>query len=290
MSIETATDAAARHALAASRAAGVHVVEITDAGDFEAMYRLFDGIWRPDPQNQPVTAVLLRALGKADNYVAGAFDGRELVGACVGFFGPPVHATMHSHITGVSRTTARRAVGFALKTHQRSWAMRRGLKTISWTFDPLVSRNAYFNLAKLAATPTEYLTNFYGGMNDGVNGSDDSDRLLVVWDLNAPPVHAACAGRPAIRAVPAESADAAVIGLGRSPDGQPVPGTLHGATVLVAVPPDIETLRSTDPASAHAWRVAVREAFTTLLAGGWRVAGFDRAGWYVLTDTEDITA
>jgi predicted GNAT superfamily acetyltransferase len=161
--------------------------------------------------------------------------------------------------------------------------MRRGLRTISWTFDPLVSRNAYFNLTKLAATPTEYLTNFYGGMNDGVNGSDDSDRLLVIWDLNGPQVQAACAGRPATPAVPAELGHAAVIGLGRSPDGQPMMGTLDGPTVLVAVPPDIEALRSTDPASARAWRVAVRETFTALMAGGWRATGFDRAGWYVLT-------
>jgi predicted GNAT superfamily acetyltransferase len=281
------SESAARQALAASRAAGVVIREITDAGDFAAMHRLFDRIWRPDPQNQPITAALMRALGKADNYVAAAFDEDELVGACVGFFGPPADATMHSHITGVSRTTARRGVGFALKTHQRSWAMRRGLKTISWTYDPLVSRNGYFNLAKLAATPVEYLANFYGGMNDAVNGSDDSDRLLVSWDLTAPAVHAACSGSPVT--VAARSAGAAVIGLGRSPDGGPVPGLLDGATVLVAVPPDVESLRATDPGSAHAWRIAVREALTTLMTAGWRATGFDRTGWYVLTRGGGVT-
>jgi predicted GNAT superfamily acetyltransferase len=284
------SESAARQALAASRAAGVDIREITDARDFEATHRLFDRIWRPDPQNQPITAALMRALGKADNYVAAAFDEDELVGACVGFFGPPADATMHSHITGVSRTTVRRGVGFALKTHQRCWAMRRGLKTISWTYDPLVSRNGYFNLAKLAATPVEYLANFYGGMNDAVNGNDDSDRLLVSWDLNAPAVHAACSGSPVTSAVTAGSAGAAVVGLGRSPDGGPVPGTLDGATVLVAVPPDVETLRATDPESAHAWRVAVREALSTLMSAGWRATGFDRTGWYVLTRARSVTA
>jgi predicted GNAT superfamily acetyltransferase len=277
------SDAATDQALAAAHAAGVTVREITDTGEIQAMYRLFDRIWRPEPHNQPVTAALIRALSKADNYVAGAYDGADLVGACVAFFGPPTQATMHSHITGVAQSGGRRAVGFALKTHQRGWAMRRGLKTISWTYDPLVSRNAYFNLVKLAATPGEYLTNFYGGMNDGRNGADDSDRLLVSWDLAAPAVNAACAGRPATR-VPG---DAAVVGLGRTADGRPAAGDLDGRTVLVAVPTEIETLRRTAPDVAHAWRIAVREALGTLMAGGWRVVGFDRAGWYVLTKAGD---
>ncbi|MEV0719333.1 GNAT family N-acetyltransferase [Asanoa sp. NPDC050611] len=243
------------------------------------MYLLFDRIWRPDPHNQPVTAALIRALSKADNYVAGAYDGGELVGACVAFFGPPAQATMHSHITGA----VRRGVGFALKTHQRGWAMRRGLKTISWTYDPLVSRNAYFNLAKLAATPSAYLPNFYGGMNDGRNGAGDSDRLLVTWDLTAPDVDAACAGRPATLG----PCDGAVVALDRTADGRPAAGDPGGDTVLVAVPPDIETLRRTEPGVAHDWRVAVRETLGTLMAGGWRVAGFDRAGRYVLTKGGD---
>ncbi|MET7424286.1 GNAT family N-acetyltransferase [Dactylosporangium sp. NPDC005555] len=280
MSTQTITDAAAAQARTAADAAGVTVREID--GGFQAVHRLFDRIWRPDPANQPVTAVLLRAFSKADNYVTGAYDGDELVGACVAFFGPPAQATMHSHITGVTHGGGRRAVGFALKTHQRGWALHHGLRTVAWTYDPLVSRNAYFNLAKLAATPAEYLTNFYGGMNDGLNGADDSDRLLVSWDLTAPAVNAACAGRPALC-----DPEGAVIGLGRTADGRPQPGDLDGSTVLVAVPQDVETLRRTDPAAAHAWRIAVRAALGTLMARGLRVAGFDRAGWYVLTDAKD---
>lgn len=266
-------------ALAAAAAAGVTVREVADPGEIREMYGLFDRIWRPEPHNQPVTAALMRALSKADNYVVGAYAAGELVGACVAFFGPPARSTMHSHITGALR----KGVGFALKTHQRDWAMRNGLKTISWTYDPLVRRNAYFNLGKLAATADEYLTNFYGGMNDGRNGADDSDRVLVSWDLTAPAVDAACAGRPAALA----RDDAAVVGLDRTADGRPAAGDLGGRTVLVAVPPDIEALRGTEPDIAQAWRIAVRETLGTLMAGGWRVIGFDRAGWYVLTRNGD---
>jgi predicted GNAT superfamily acetyltransferase len=247
------------------------------------VYRLYDGIWRPDPTNPPVTTELLRALAKAGNYVAGAFDGTELVGACVGFFGAPGGEAMHSHIAGVSAAALGRSVGFALKLHQRAWALQRGVGEIRWTFDPLVSRNAYFNLVKLGASITEYLPNFYGGMRDGINDGDETDRLLVRWDLDAGAVTAACAGRTGPCDAEYERARGAVVGLARSPQGLPVPGTLDGETVLVAVPPNIQALRSADPACAKQWRAAVRDVLAPLLAGGARVAGFDRTGWYVLS-------
>jgi predicted GNAT superfamily acetyltransferase len=286
-------DVAAQAALvadAAALAAGVGIREAAALGDFDAVCRLFDEIWRPEPQNPPLTTELLRALTKAGNYAGCAFEGDRLVGACVGFFGPPAEATVHSHIAGVTAPATRRGVGYAIKLHQRAWAIRRGVTTISWTYDPLVSRNAYFNLVKLGARPSEYLTNFYGGMNDGINGSDDSDRLLVTWDLNAPAVTAACAGVLSPRDAETELARGAVVGLGRTAGDAPVAGALAGPTVLVAVPRDIETLRSTDPGLAKEWRVAVREALTTLMAGGWRPAGFDKAGWYVCTRAEEETS
>jgi predicted GNAT superfamily acetyltransferase len=217
-------------------------------------------------------------LTKAGNYVGGAYDGDELIGACVGFFGAPAEVTMHSHVAGVSGAARGRNVGFALKLHQRAWALQRGVTAISWTFDPLVRRNAYFNLVKLGARPTEYLTNFYGLMEDGINGGDDTDRLLVRWQLDSPEVTAAAGRRPPGGALPE-----ATIALGRAPDGRPLAGHAgDGGTVLVAVPPDVEGLRGSDPAAAKDWRAAVREVLGGLLADGARVTGFDRAGWYVL--------
>jgi predicted GNAT superfamily acetyltransferase len=87
------------------------VRELTDRAAFEAAVVLFDEIWHPDPAARPVNADLLRALSKAGNYVAGAYDGDRLVGAAVGFFGPPAQRTLHSHIAGAAR--AARGVGFA---------------------------------------------------------------------------------------------------------------------------------------------------------------------------------
>jgi predicted GNAT superfamily acetyltransferase len=277
-STETAVEAADL----AARAARVRIQEIAEIAELDAVYRLYDTIWRPDPTNPPVTTELLRALAKAGNYVTGAFEDTRLVGACVGFFRPPGDEAMHSHIAGVSAAAAGRSVGFALKLHQRAWAMLRGVSEIAWTFDPLVSRNAYFNLVKLAATPAEYLPNFYGGVHDGINGDDDTDRLLVRWTLGTPEVTAACAGTLRSCDADAERVGGAVIALGRSTDGLPVAGELAGETLLVAVPRDIESLRAAEPGRGREWRGALREVLTSLLADGAHIAGFDKSGWYIV--------
>ncbi|MET0133891.1 MAG: GNAT family N-acetyltransferase [Kibdelosporangium sp.] len=275
--MEYVTDLMEDNALRAAMAAGVTVRELAGLDELDAVYRLYNDIWRPDPSNPPVTTELLRAMTKAGNYVSGAFEADRLVGACVAFFGAPTQASMHSHVAGVS--SVGRSVGFALKLHQREWAIRRGVSAISWTFDPLISRNAYFNVVKLAAMPVEYLPNFYGGMRDGINGSDDSDRLLVRWDLDSPQVVAACAGKAEWISTPGD----AVFGLAQSDRGSPVAGSLAGPTVLVAVPRDIQALRAADPRSAREWRVAVRDVLGALLADGARVSGFDKSGWYIVT-------
>lgn len=267
---------------AAAEAAGVRIRELTDLTDLEAACRLFDEIWRPGPANPPLTVELMRALTKAGNYAAGAFDDSRLVGACVGFFGPPAQETLHSHIAGVSPTMAGRSVGFALKLHQRAWALRRDVVDIGWTFDPLVRRNAYFNLVKLGARPAEYLPNFYGDMDDLINGSGDTDRLLVRWRLDAPQVVAACSGQPARVCAGSLLADGAVIALDRSGDGAPIVTGAEGDVLLVAVPDDVEALRFRDAPLAAAWQRALGEVLGGLLADRTRVLGFDRAGWYAL--------
>jgi len=271
----------------AAVAAGVVVRDVTELDELDAVYRLYDGIWRPFPDNPPVTTKLLRALSKAGNYVSGAFDGPMLVGAGVGFFGAPAAHVLHSHVAGVSAAALGRQVGFALKLHQRAWAMARGISLVEWTFDPLVGRNAHFNITKLGALPVEYLTNFYGGMDDGINGGGDSDRLLVRWELAADAVGRACAGTPLPGDAEAERARGAVVALGRSAHDTPVLGSLEGETLLVAVPHDIGNLRSIDPGQAKEWRGAVREVLGAALADGARITGFDRAGWYVLTNGRD---
>src|SRR3984957_8390159 len=217
-----ADEAAAR----AAKAAGVVVRELDALDELEAMVAVFDEVWVPDDGNSSLSVDLLRALTKAGNYASGAYDlaSGELLGACVGFFGPPAHAELHSHIAGVRPAGLGRSVGFALKVHQRAWCLRHGVRAIVWTYDPLIRRNAYFNLVKLGALPAEYLRNFYGAMDDAINAGTETDRLLVRWNLLSGLAADASAGRPAPGSFAAERSRGAAVVLFADAAGRPGPG------------------------------------------------------------------
>jgi predicted GNAT superfamily acetyltransferase len=256
-------------AVVAAAAADVVIHELHRPEELKAARRLFEDIWRPaDGNPPPMTAELLRALAHAGSYVAGAFAGTTLVGASAGFFTAPPDLGLHSHITGVAPGDQHRGVGFALKVHQRAWALARGITEVVWTFDPLVARNAWFNLAKLGARPTAYLEDFYGPMTDAVNAGVASDRLLLAWRLDDPAVAAACAGRPR-QPPPVEAETALTVG----PGLEPVTHRPDTPAVTVALPPELEAL---DPGQRRAWRQAVREALGGRLAAGAAVTGFLR--------------
>lgn len=276
------TDAleAAHHA---ARSSQVAIRELSDTSDLEQVYALYDGIWHPEPRNPPVTTELLRALAHAGNYVTGAFSDGILTAACVGVFASPASQSMHSHVAGVSPLARGRNVGFALKLHQRAWALQRNVTRIEWTFDPLVRRNAHFNLNKLGASPTDYLLNFYGRMADEINGGDDSDRMLVSWALDAQHVVQACQTEHVAESASADLRTArAVVGLGIDERNRAVVGSVDGPLVLVCVPADIERLRVEDPDAARAWRAALRDVLYPLVKAGAVVRGFSRQGGYIV--------
>jgi predicted GNAT superfamily acetyltransferase len=200
-----------------------------------------------------VTLELLTAIAHSGGYVAAAFDGDRMVGASVGFLADHHgERALHSHVTGVVDSMRHAGIGRAIKLHQREWAAERGLAWITWTFDPLVRRNAWFNISILGADVDAYLPSFYGRMTDAINAGDESDRLLMAWDVSAP--------------IPA-----------RPRDGRDVDDAL-----LVPTPPDIVELRRSDPSAVSAWRRATREALATALGVGRRVVGFTRDGSYVI--------
>ncbi|NRQ38283.1 GNAT family N-acetyltransferase [Nonomuraea sp. NN258] len=259
---------AERVAAGAAARAGVKIAELHELAEIHEACALLDRVWRPGPGNPLMTPELLRVLGHAGGYAVGAYADGRLIGVSLGLLAT---AGLHSHITAVAGADRGRNVGYALKLHQRAWALERGITAVTWTFDPLVSRNAYVNLAKLGAAPAEYLVDFYGPMRDGVNAGTASDRLLVRWELAGP-------WPPAGERPPA----GAVAALEQGAGGRPVRGRLDGAVVLVRVPSDVEVLRRADPAAAGEWRSAVREVLGGLMAEGRRVTGFTRDGRYVV--------
>jgi predicted GNAT superfamily acetyltransferase len=252
----------------------VRIRGLTSVADSFAAERLFRDVWQTGPGEVPIAADVVRALADADNYVAGAFEAgpdEGLLGAAIGFWGPPGQPRMHSHILGVSTAARGRDIGYVVKLDQRAHALERDVTTITWTFDPLVARNAHFNLHKLGGTADTYLPDHYGRLVDGLNGDDPSDRLMLRWDLLSDRARQACDGdAPLARSSP----PAAVL----IADGDlPRHRESDADRVLVAVPADIEGLRRRAPESAGAWRSAVREVLGGLLAAGARIVDFDRA-------------
>ncbi|MEU7576455.1 GNAT family N-acetyltransferase [Streptomyces sp. NPDC041068] len=264
--------------------AALDVREVHELRELEGVNALFERIWGSAPGASPMGVEQMRALSHAGNYVAGAFADGSLVGASVAFFAAPAGHALHSHVTGALPGFG---AGLALKWHQRDWALARGLSTVTWTYDPLVRRNAHFNLTKLGGRPVEYLTSFYGAMDDEINGGDDSDRALISWELSHPAVVAAAASAAPPVSVPSDAVTALSVRDGL-PIVLPAAGRSDARTLLVDVPPDIEGLRRADPGAAKAWRLALREVLGGLLAEGARVTGFhDRARYVVTRDTSE---
>jgi len=260
----------------ADRAAGAHGLRVSalhDLADQRELVDLFCRIWRGTPE-QLLNTNTVRALAHSGNYVVGAYRGSTLVGATVAFLGD---GHLHSHITGVEPGLQGAGVGFALKQDQRAWALERGIETVCWTFDPLVSRNAYFNLQKLGGLAEAYLPDFYGPMEDGINLGDASDRIYLRWDLVSPRVVAAAHGKPAEL-----TTSGAEVLLARNGDEPAEPRQATGSVLLVAVPEDIEALRATRPDVAARWRYAVRATLTVTLDAGYLITGITRDGRYVL--------
>lgn len=225
---------------------GVTIRELTSVDDAFAASEVLSDVWGGDHDAMPANVV--RALAHSGNYVVGLFDDDGMIGASIAFFGEPAARTMHSHVTGILSGRRSRGLGRALKSHQREWALRRGVGHITWTFDPLVARNAHINLTVLGTRVTEYLVDHYGAMDDGVNRGDESDRLMVSWALAAPPA-------------PTPADDRVV--------------------ASVAVPPDVEALRERSPDEAAGWRRRVRDEFARLLDDGLVVGGWDDERGYL---------
>jgi predicted GNAT superfamily acetyltransferase len=225
--------------------AELEVRNLESAHEMSNIVTVFQQVWG---SVTPIVGVeLLRAIG----YVAGAYDGDVLIGASFGFLGR-YHGeeALHSHVTGILPGVQHSGVGRLVKNHQRQWAAERGIGWITWTFDPLVRRNAWFNVEVLQAHIDEYLPDFYGTMTDSINASDVSDRLLVAWPTS---------------------------------DAVERPGAPAGSVAVeVETPADIVVLRRTDPTVALEWRLRVRSELGGLLDRGGVVTGFTREGSYVV--------
>jgi len=269
---------------AASRAAanaGVSLRRMTTLDDADLVLRLIEHTWG----GQALPRETLRALEHADSGVIGAeADDGSLVGFVLGFLGTAGGLHVHSHMLAVVPDRRHGGVGFALKLAQRAAALDEGIDDVRWTYDPLLARNAWFNLMKLGAAATEFLPDFYGEMDDLLNANDRSDRFEVRWRLRDAGVTARAAGDPA--PLPGlEDATAVLECAGADGDVRPsLTGAAIGARATVAIPRDYPELRARDAALAAEWRSAAAEAFAKCFAAGLSAVALTREAVYLFAD------
>jgi predicted GNAT superfamily acetyltransferase len=230
----------------------ISIRPLTSLPDQDLGRMIFDKTWAMDAGTE-ITPNLLQAMIHSGAYLSGAFVDGECVGAAFAFPATTGGLHLHSHMTAVLDSFRDKGIGHALKVDQYKWAKQNNYKEITWTFDPLVARNAKLNVLKLGVDISAYYPNFYGDMPDELNAGDESDRVMaslkVVGDAPTP--------RTAISA-PEKSA------------------------VLIAIPDDIVAIRGKDLAENLRWRRSVRDKFVSALARGGKVIGFSTNNEYVV--------
>lgn len=250
-------------------------VDVTESmAEIVEVSALFETVWGRNAEGVPMSSEFIRSLVHADGLVSVVHSDGGLIGAAVLGRARPGHC--YGYIAAAAPGRADRGIGFALKQHQRTWALAAEIHTMEWTFDPLVARNARFNLTKLGADVREYEVAFYGEMHDEQNAGEIGDRLVAHWRLDSERSERAARGE--YDEPPAPSNDVLAAG----PDGEPL-AWHDGDHRWVRVPGDIQELRRTDPEAARPWRLAVREAFTDAFADGWVADGVTRLGTYHLS-------
>ena len=213
---------------------------------------IFDLTWGMDTGTE-ITPNLLQAMVHSGSYLSGAFIDNKIVGAAFAFPATNGGLHLHSHMTAVLPEFRDKGVGYALKIDQWNWAKKTNYSHLSWTFDPLVRRNAKLNIAKLGVDISAYHPNFYGEMPDALNAGDESDRLMVYWrtDIDAP--------------------------IARELIANPEP-----VDVLIEIPEDIVAIRSKNQSESMKWRRQVREQFMAAFEKNGKVIGFSANNEYVV--------
>lgn len=258
----------------AADASGVTLRRFESLEDADRILRVLQATWGG---HEPFPREMIRALADSGNEPILAFDGPDAIGYVIGWSGvePEDGLHVHSHMLAALPDRRHRGVGFALKLAQRALALEQGIDVVRWTFDPLIARNAYFNLHKLGAVADRFERNHYGEMSDEVNAGERSDRFTVRWGL---------ARKPGPRAV--EVGDAALEPVGEGPGEVRSPA---GWAASVAVPRDYAKLRGAEPSVASAWRDASAAAIESCLGAGMVAAAFDAEGSrYLFVAREDL--
>lgn len=257
--------------------------------EFRAVEALQPAVW-PGSELDVVPLHLLTAVAHNGGLVLGAFHGDRMVGFLLGFLGtdevsstrPALARLKHcSHQLGVHPHYRGQAIGYQLKLAQRDMVAAQGIRLITWTYDPLESRNARLNIAKLGAVCSLYLREAYGRMQDDLNSGLPSDRFQVDWWITTPRVKERMFGQRAplvlssFTSAGAQIVNPSTVGAGGQP-ARPAERllALAGNLALIEIPADFQAVKAADMGLAQAWRQQTRDLFEAAFMAGYWVTDF----------------
>lgn len=248
--------------------------DIETVDEMHEMEQLQREIWGVS-ELDVLPALVLRPQKEVGATLIGAFAGGRMVGFVFGFPGILNGETIiHSDMLGVSSEYRSQNVGYLLKLAQRSAALKLGVKRITWTFDPLQSRNAHLNFSKLGVIADRYLVNYYGETSSFLHRAG-TDRLWVSWLLDKDRV----ASQIDLHQIPAL--------IRVSQTGEPVVNTdnTDNRQLIIEIPGE---------PNPELWREPTRAAFTGALNAGYIIKDFyvverndQKIGAYFLTRDRD---
>lgn len=236
--------------------------------DMRLIQTLEREVWdmEPIPTHQTFTA------SKNGGILVGAFCEGKLIGYCYGFPGfKEGKSYLCSHMMGIHPDYQSQGIGYMLKEEQRRIAKSIGYNLITWTFDPLESRNAFLNTSRLFGICDTYLENCYGDMDDGLNRGLPTDRLQIEWWISSDRVEKQW--EPGI--LPFQQP----IQLTQSASGHPAIESgldhlrIEAEAVEIPVPKSFQTIKKEDFQLALDWRLKIRQAFQQLFENGFALAG-----------------
>lgn len=264
--------------------ADVSIRPVATLQEFRDCVDLQAEVWGPDYTDN-VPASLLQVAAHIGGVVLGAFTSTgELVGLLFGLSGVKNGEIVHwSHLLGVRDSVRNLGVGRLLKEAQRIDLAAKGIRRMSWTFDPLVAKNAYLNLNRLGARVDAYVPNMYGTTTSPLHYGLATDRLVVSCGTQGPTPPMPSPRAPLSRLpvlTPRPRDGDLLLNVSTSP-----------AAIWLEIPSDIRQVIEGSPEEAVEWRESVREHFQWALAHGYEVIGIHRdtaasRSFYVLRQKE----
>ena len=248
-------------------------------GDYDACVRLQREVWGLSDL-EITSAIQLVATVHAGGLLLVAEEAGEVVGFCYAFAalrGGEAH--LHSDMLAVRPAARGLGVGRRLKWAQREEALARGLRLVTWTFDPMRAANARLNLRHLGASSREVLPDLYGTTSSALHHGLATDRLLVRWELDRPGVARRAAGEPA--STPDLDGLAVVNEVSwheGAPASSPPLLDLDAPDLLLEIPADWDAVVGKGAGLAREWQGVVRRAFESAFARGYAAADFVSTG------------